>query len=499
VNGLTPEILRRAQARGMVTVLRVPDGAAREPLAFERADAVLVPSRFIADFYRDAFGHACEVIPDLVAPGHSPNEAREPDCVAFLDPTSRNGLHAFARIADELGRLRPDIPLFIAGRGAEIALDRCGLDLRSRGNVRSLSPGHDVQQAWALTRVVLAPSLAWDAHPRRVAEARARGIPVVASDRGTLPEVLGPAGAVLPLPDRLTPAVPTVPTAEEVAPWVEAVIRLWDNFNPEAQNQARAESRQCTTEVLGLRYAEFFRSLQPGPRLPNSTPPRRAKAIVLVPHAGAIEPACENGLRQLERTGVHVVRRPGCSAIDVARNEMASDALHDGCESILFIDADVGFDPADAQRLLARPEPVICGVYAKKGRREMTSVFADGVVEVRFGPGAGPYPLKYAAAGFLRVRADVLRRMIDALDLPLCNRKWGRGVWPFFQPLVVPHPECGHHYLGEDWAFSHRLGLVGVTPLADTSFRLWHYGTYGYSWEDAGADPRRSPTYSFRV
>jgi hypothetical protein len=54
---------------------------------------------------------------------------------------------------------------------------------------------------------------------------------------------------------------------------------------------------------------------------------------------------------------VRVVRRAGCSAIDTSRNEMLSDALHDGAESMLFIDSDIGFEAQDALRLLARPEP----------------------------------------------------------------------------------------------------------------------------------------------
>lgn len=103
----------------------------------------------------------------------------------------------------------------------------------------------------------------------------------------------------------------------------------------------------------------------------------------------------------------------------------------------------------------------------------MASIFAEGVSEIRFGSGAfGLYPLKYAAAGFLRIRSAVLRKMIAELRLPLCNTKWGRGTWPFFQPLIVTHDDGGFHYLGEDWAFSHRLAQIGVTPMADTSIRL---------------------------
>jgi hypothetical protein len=232
----------------------------------------------------------------------------------------------------------------------------------------------------------------------------------------------------------------------------------------------------------------------------SDSPPSGAEAVVLVPHLNGIEGECEQGLGQLEAQGARVVRRGGCSAIDVARNEMISDALHDGAQSMLFIDSDIGFDPADALRLLGRPEPVISGVYAKKGMREMASVFADGIKEVLFGPDApAPYPLRYAATGFLRIHASVLRQMIAELKLPLCNTHWGRGLWPFFQPLIVPQGEGKFHYLGEDWAFSYRLSQIGITPLADTTIRLWHWGRYGYTWEEAGSSATRYRSYSYRL
>jgi hypothetical protein len=305
------------------------------------------------------------------------------------------------------------------------------------------------------------------------------GVPVIGSDRGGIPETLGRAGVVLPLPERLTPATRMLPTPGEVMPWVEAVIRFWDDdaFYAEHRRRALTEAGRWARETVEPLYTRLFLDLRPDREPPFGSSPRRSKAVVLVPHHNGIEWECEQGLRRLEEEGVKVIRHGGSSAIDVARNILASDALHDGFESLMFIDSDIGFNPRDALRLLARPEPVVAGVYAKKSVRAMASTFADGVSEIRFGSGAfGLYPLKYAATGFLRIRAAVLRRMIEDLGLPLCNTKWGRGIWPFFQPLVVPDGEGGYHYLGEDWALSHRLTRIGVTPLADTSIRLWHWG-----------------------
>ena len=104
---------------------------------------------------------------------------------------------------------------------------------------------------------------------------------------------------------------------------------------------------------------------------------------------------------------------------------------------------------------------------------------------VVFGPAApGLYPMLYASTGFLRIRAEVLRRMIDELKLPLCH--WGpiKDFYPFFLPLCVPDGRGGTRYLTEDYSFSHRLHQIGITPMADTTIKLYHFGKYGFSFED---------------
>jgi glycosyltransferase involved in cell wall biosynthesis len=86
------------------------------------------------------------------------------------------------------------------------------------------------------------------------------GVPVVASDRGGLPETLGRAGLLLPLPEHLTPESRRPPTAAEVAPWVETLLQLWDDpalYEAERQ-RCRAAAEAWRPERLGPRYEAFF-------------------------------------------------------------------------------------------------------------------------------------------------------------------------------------------------------------------------------------------------
>jgi hypothetical protein len=221
----------------------------------------------------------------------------------------------------------------------------------------------------------------------------------------------------------------------------------------------------------------------PQPRLPG-------KPVVLVPFYSAVEKECEDGLRALLKAGLPV-RRASLSSIDLLRSTLLSHALRDGFDSFLFIDADIGFDPRDALRLFTRPEPVVAGIYVHNKGQDLAGTFARGVDKVVFGPDApGLYPLLYAPTGFLRVRAEVLRRMIDALKLPECH--WGtvKGIYPFFLPLCIPDGRGGTRYLTEDFSFSHRLLQIGITPLADTTIKLFHFKKYGFNYEDMNPRPR---------
>jgi hypothetical protein len=715
-------VLAAARERGAATVALQPDCTPRDPAEFGDADVVLTPTRLAAEYLRGAFGLPCADLPPAAA-GAGRTHPPVSGAVVLDVAGPGSGLNVFAQLAEGLVRRRPGLPFAVLGGNGSVSVP-------GGGTVRCV-PRAAAASVLASASVCVAPAVGWEEPLLAAVTALAHGVPVVASDRGAAPELLGGAAVLLPLPGRATPAFHAQLRPDELAPWVEAVLRLHtDRACAERQRGlALAAGQRFAADALAPRYARFLaglagrrprpkhllngsanghttgvghllagenpvvrrlaeghpwpaeqpedaapgqergwlgegsevmlgRSLSPKTKLvvelgswlglstryiadhapraavlcvdtwegspehktqprfarllpklfetfqarcwlyrdrvvpvratsldglrrvhesgaepdfiyvdaehsyqavtaeltlirelfpltlvggddydwsgvrkavdefaaanglvverfgargwrllegwqagdANQPPPARGQWVVLVPHLNGIEHECEQALRQLEAAGVRVVRRGGCSAIDVARNELASDAVHDGAEAVLFIDSDVGFDPADALRLFARPEPVASGVYPKKGPREMASTFLEGVKEVLFGPDAvGSYPLKYAATGFLRIQTQVLRRLADELRMPLCNTHWDRGVWPFFQPLVVPHGEGKFHYLGEDWAFSHRLAQIGVTPVADTTIRLWHWGRYGFGWEDAGRTVERFRSYSYHL
>jgi hypothetical protein len=112
------------------------------------------------------------------------------------------------------------------------------------------------------------------------------------------------------------------------------------------------------------------------------------------------------------------------------------------------------------------------------------------------------------------VRREVYAAMQERLDLPACNHRFGKPIVPYFQPMVVAEhdvdqppgasprferargtvPYCSADfaklgrspsswYLPEDYAFCERARRCGFQIMADTTIRLWHQGSYGFTWK----------------
>ena len=123
----------------------------------------------------------------------------------------------------------------------------------------------DPRHFYRVSRAILMPSLVPETFGRVAAEAMTNGIPVLASNRGALPETLGRSGILLPLPSRLTPPRKLLPTIEEVEPWIEAILHLWDHpeFEDDLRKRACQEAERWSDGALAPQYTRFFEEPTP--------------------------------------------------------------------------------------------------------------------------------------------------------------------------------------------------------------------------------------------
>ncbi|HWK15953.1 MAG TPA: glycosyltransferase family 4 protein [Solirubrobacteraceae bacterium] len=220
----------RLGCRGSLTEAAVyAAGLARQqPALLREADALVTVSAATATRLRAGVGAAAEravVLPNFVAAG------------AFA-AASRADVGTYALVA---GRLveekgfdtaitaagRSGVPLLIAGEGPDEPRLRAlaaGAEVRFAGRLRPEA----LAEARAGAAVVLVPSRWEEPCPYAVLDAMAAGVPVLVSDRGGLPETVGP-GEALP--------------AEDTAAWRRALRELWSDPQSRRASGGRALER----------------------------------------------------------------------------------------------------------------------------------------------------------------------------------------------------------------------------------------------------------------
>ena len=142
--------------------------------------------------------------------------------VTFVNPSPHKGLLLFARLADMLGARRPDIPVLVVQSGhSGGSLNAIpGIDFSKYPQIMAAPPVPSPSDYFALTRILVVPSVWEEPFGRVAAEAMINGIPALVSDRGSLPAVVrgdfsaGGGGRVLPVPEWMTPKTTRVPTEE---------------------------------------------------------------------------------------------------------------------------------------------------------------------------------------------------------------------------------------------------------------------------------------------
>ena len=255
------ELIRRARRRGIAVVFHLHNFGYNDRRAFEDVSAVIFPSEYSRRYHARLVGLDGPVIPDPIPLDRVVVENPEPRYVTFVNPQLPKGAAVFARIAIERNRRRPDIPvLVVEGRGTSDALARLPVDLSGLTNLHRMANTPDPRDFYRVSRVVLMPSLWRESLGRVPMEAMANGIPVLASDRGALPETLGNAGFVFAVPERYTPHSLDVPTAREVAPWVSAIEKLWDDpeFEARQRSLAQSEAQRWQGAIIARRFEDFF-------------------------------------------------------------------------------------------------------------------------------------------------------------------------------------------------------------------------------------------------
>ena len=194
------------------------------------------------------------------------------------------------------------------------------------------------------------------------------------------------------------------------------------------------------------------------------------------------------------------------SLITRGRNAMVAEFLaNPHATHLLFIDADIGFEPEMIGRFLAFDQDVVAGIYPIKSvdwsrvaARATRPSTAEQLEEAGmrfvgtplFGPDGeerhGFVTGRYAGTGFMLIRRNVLEQLRDAhpelvyqsAHIDTLTARTGDHLVDLFGPLIEPETRT---YLSEDYSFCHRWRALGGKLWLDPTVRLTHAGSYDYA------------------
>jgi predicted O-methyltransferase YrrM len=165
--------------------------------------------------------------------------------------------------------------------------------------------------------------------------------------------------------------------------------------------------------------------------------------------------------------------------VDDARNAVLRDFLNSNCTDLVFIDADVGWEPEALIKLIKHDRDIVAGVYPKRANDEEypvhvapgTDLYADkdGLVEVEGAP-----------TGFMKIKRHVVEKMVEANK---DRRFLGQGDKSGDKPYTIVFErtyEDGHRWSG-DYNFCRKWRQMGGKVFVDPEMHLTHIGETEFS------------------
>jgi hypothetical protein len=201
------------------------------------------------------------------------------------------------------------------------------------------------------------------------------------------------------------------------------------------------------------------------------------------------------------------------SLITRARNYLVDEFLRSDCTHLMFIDADIGFDPNDVIALSVIAEAgndkeIVCGPYPKKCiawekiKRAVDRGFADKdpenlekyvgdyVFNPKEGPGSialdQPVEVLEGGTGFMMIQRSALEKFAAAYPqytyLPdhvrTAHFDGTREIMQFFQAEIDPKSK---RYLSEDYWFCQKMWDINVKTWLCPWMKLQHMGSYVFA------------------
>lgn len=194
------------------------------------------------------------------------------------------------------------------------------------------------------------------------------------------------------------------------------------------------------------------------------------------------------------------------SLITRARNSLAYDFLASNATHLMFVDADIGFNPNDIISMVKRDVDIVCGLYPKKeihwGR--VAQAVKDGAPPDQLKDHTGTFvvnlvgqekqevkinelmEIQNGGTGFMLIKREVFEALAD--KVPEYTNDMYLAVDVVRKPKMIKEffatsidPESDNRLLSEDYHFCKLARKNGFKVHAAPWVQLSHTGTYVFS------------------
>lgn len=209
--------------------------------------------------------------------------------------------------------------------------------------------------------------------------------------------------------------------------------------------------------------------------------------IALPCYGGMVSDKTAKGLfnlgKELRTNGIDhgLITLANESLVTKARSRIANFFLNNtNYESVMFIDADIGFEPSDVLKLISHKRDIVCGAYPMKGiplkynyNISQPPVAEDNLIKI-----------ENIGFGFAMIHRRVFEKIRENCPELKYTPALGHSNYPiteaeyhnsyhFFNEL-----KKGDSFLPEDFSFFERATDVGFTAWLDTTIKLSHVGSH---------------------
>lgn len=192
------------------------------------------------------------------------------------------------------------------------------------------------------------------------------------------------------------------------------------------------------------------------------------------------------------------------SLITRARDSLTYDFLETDCSHMMFIDADIGFNPADIPSMIEADKDIICGMYPKKEINwvEVSKAVLNGVLPQDLHKYTGafvvnaiddadtvegainqPIEISNGGTGFMVIKREVFEGLIDKVPtynndmyLAIDGERKPKVIHQFFDTSI--DAKSGNRLLSEDYHFCKIARDAGYKVWAAPWVQLSHCGSY---------------------